>query len=114
MLFHGWAKIKNGIVGIKKMTVAAAFPEVLAYGVYLGEVLFPILIILGLFTRISSIFFAITMSFAIYLAHSGDVFSFSKTGGLVIELPLLYLLASVSLIFLGAGKYSIDAKKGRA
>ncbi|AXK48310.1 GntR family transcriptional regulator [Aliarcobacter trophiarum LMG 25534] len=110
MLFHGIAKFLNGIDGIKFLVTQAGLPEFFAYGVYLGEILFPILIILGLFTRISSLFFALTMVFAIFLAHSSDLFVLGKTGGPVIELPLLYLLASVSIMFIGAGKYSLDAK----
>lgn len=110
MLFHGIFKLFNGIDGIKFLTTKAGFPEFLAYGVYFGEILFPILIILGLYTRISAIFFAATMAFAIYLAHGHEVFALDKTGGPVIELALLYLLASVAILFLGAGKYSFDRK----
>lgn len=110
MLFHGFSKLFNGIDGVKFLVTNAGLPEVVAYGVYLGEVIFPILIILGLFTRISSLFFALTMVFAIFLAHSSDIFTLGKTGGLVIELPLIYLLGAISLMFIGAGKYSLDAR----
>lgn len=110
MLFHGFSKLFNGIDGVKFLVTSAGLPEVVAYGVYFGEIIFPILIILGLFTRISSLFFALTMVFAIFLAHSSDILTLGKTGGLVIELPLIYLLGAVSLMFIGAGKYSFDAK----
>ena len=110
MLFHGFSKLFNGIDGVKFLVTNAGLPEFVAYGVYLGEVIFPILIILGLFTRISSLFFALTMVFAIFLAHCSDIFTLGKTGGLVIELPLIYLLGAISLMFIGAGKYSLDAR----
>ena len=110
MLFHGFFKLFNGIDGIKFLVTNAGLPEFVAYGVYLGEIVFPILIILGLFTRISSLFFALTMVFAIFLAHGSEIFALGKTGGPVIELALLYLLASISIMFIGAGKYSFDAK----
>ena len=110
MLFHGFFKLFNGIDGIKFLVTQAGLPEFFAYGVYLGEILFPILIIIGLFTRISSLFFALTMVFAIFLAHSNDIFALGKTGGPVIELALIYLLASISIMFIGAGKFSLDAK----
>lgn len=110
MLFHGIAKLLNGIGGIKGLVAKAGFPEFLAYGVYFGEILFPILMIIGLYTRISSIFFAGTMAFAIYLAHAHEIFALGKTGAPVIELALIYLLASVAILFLGAGKYSFDKK----
>ena len=61
MLFHGFFKLFNGIDGIKFLVNQAGLPEFFAYGVYFGEIVFPILIIIGLFTRISSLFFALTM-----------------------------------------------------
>ena len=110
MLFHGVFKLFNGIDGIKGLVTQSGLPEFLAYGVYFGEIVFPILIIIGLYTRISSIFFALTMVFAIFLAHSNEIFVLGKTGGPVIELALIYLLTSISIMFIGAGKYSLDAK----
>ena len=110
MLFHGFFKLFNGIDGIKFLVTKAGFPEILAYGIYFGEIVFPILIIIGLYTRISSFFFAVTMFFAIFLAHSGELFVLGKTGAPVIELALIYFLASVSIVFFGAGKFSFDKK----
>lgn len=113
MLFHGYHKLINGIAGIKGLVVKAGLPEFVAYGVYLGEIVFPILIIIGLYTRISSLFFALTMVFAIFLAHGNDLFTLGKTGGPIIELALIYLLTSISLMFIGAGRFSFDGRNRR-
>lgn len=110
MLFHGIAKVLHGIDGIKKGVIASGFPEMLAYGVYLGEILAPILLIFGLFTRISALLMAGTMVFAIMIAHSHEFFILNKFGAPVIELPLLYLFIGLTLVFTGAGKYSLDEK----
>lgn len=110
MLFHGLHKLFSGIDGIKYLVTKAGLPEFIAYGVYMGEVVFPILIILGLFTRLSSLFFALTMVFAIFLAHINDIFILDESGGPIIEMPLLYLLTAISIMFIGAGKYSLDSK----
>ncbi|MFA7083686.1 MAG: DoxX family protein [Arcobacteraceae bacterium] len=110
MLFHGYDKLTNGIDGIKFLVTRDGLPEFLAYGVYVGEVVVPILIIIGLFTRISSIIYAATMLFAIYLAHAQDVFAISEKGAWAIELQALFMLGALALAFLGAGKYSIDKK----
>ncbi|WP_333803733.1 DoxX family protein [Sulfurospirillum sp.] len=111
MLFHGIAKFQGGIDGIKELVVSFGLPSLLAYGVYVGEILMPLLLILGLLTRVSSLIFGGTMLFAIALAHSEMLFAIdAETGGLMIELPLLYLIASIALFFLGAGKFSVDAK----
>ncbi len=115
MLFHGFKKISGGIGGIKGLVVKGGFPEFLAYGVYVGEIIVPVLLILGLFTRLSAFVFAVTMGFAIALAYSGRMLAIdARTGGLMIELPLLYLLAALAVFFLGAGKYSLDSRLGQA
>jgi len=111
MLFHGVKKFNSGVEGMKGLISSAGFPEALVYGTYVGEILVPILLIVGLMTRVSALVYSFTMAFAIYLVHANDIFIINaKTGGLVIELPLLYLLSALALAFLGAGKYSLDAK----
>lgn len=109
MLFHGWAKVVNGIGKIKAMVAKAGFPEFFAYGVYLGEILFPLMIVLGIFVRTSALFVAITMVAAIFLAHSNEIFALEGTGGPVIELALMYLLGSIAIMFIGSGKISIKS-----
>ena len=111
MLFHGIHKALGDINGIKFLVDRAGLPEFVAYGVYVGEIVIPILLIVGLFTRLSAFVFVVNMIFAILLAHSADLFTLGKTGGPVIELPLLYLLGALSIFFIGAGKYSLDYKR---
>jgi len=111
MLFHGYKKAMHGIGMIKSMVVSAGFPEALAYGVYVGEIVAPILIIIGLYTRLSALIFASTMAFAIYLAHASHLFGIdAKTGGLLIETPLLFMMGAISLMFIGGGRYSADGR----
>ncbi|DAB37316.1 MAG TPA: GntR family transcriptional regulator [Sulfurospirillum cavolei] len=111
MLFHGISKFHRGIDGIKAMVVSSGLPSLLAYGVYVGEILVPLLLLVGLMTRVSALYLGATMVFAIALAHSNMLFTINpQSGGLMIELPLLYLITSITLFFLGAGKFSIDEK----
>lgn len=108
MLFHGAAKLMHGVGGLSKGLAAKGLPEFLAYGVYVGEVIAPVLIIVGLYTRISSIIVAGTMVVAIYVAHGHELFTLGKFGAPVIELPFLYLIVAITLLFTGPGKYSIN------
>ena len=111
MLFHGFKKLNYGISGVKALVLQAGLPEFLAYGVYMGELIIPFLLIAGLFTRFSALILSSTMGVAIYLGFTDKLLMLdAKTGGLLIELPLLYLLVSLSIVFLGAGKYSLDRK----
>lgn len=110
MLFHGLDKIINGINGVKHLTVSSGLPEFLAYGVYIGEVLVPIFIILGLYARMASVALAFNMLMAIFLAYGGDLFSLGKHGAPLIELPLFYLVLSIVIFLLGTGKYGVNSK----
>ena len=110
MLFHGLDKIINGIAGIKHLTVSAGLPEFLAYGVYVGEVIVPILILLGVYARVASLVLALNMCFAIFLAYGGSLFKLGEHGAPSFELPLLYLIMSLLIFVFGSGKYAINSK----
>jgi len=108
MLFHGIAKLIHGLSGIENILSANGLPTFLSYGVYTGEVIVPILIIIGYKTRMASAILAANMLFALFLVHSNDIFSLSKTGGWAVELIAIYLLGALTLFFTGAGKYAIS------
>jgi len=110
ILFHGMNKIIYGVGGVKHLLSEAGLPQFLAYGVYVGEVIVPIFLILGLYARVSSLVLAFNMFIAILLAHGGSMFSLSKHGGLVMELPLFYFIVSIVVFILGSGRYSVNNK----
>jgi putative oxidoreductase len=110
ILFHGIEKIMHGINGVKHLTINAGLPEFFAYGVYIGEVIVPIFIILGLYARVASLFLAVNMMMAIFLAFGDSIFELGKHGAPVIELPLFYLVLSVVIFLLGSGKYAVNSK----
>ena len=113
LLLHGVHKLLNGIDNIKQMLTANGLPEVLAYGVYAGEVLGPVLIILGLFTRIGGLLIAANMVLAILLAGMGNLFGISQYGGYALELECFYLFSGLAVAMLGAGRYGIGGAEGR-
>lgn len=110
MFFHGIEKIIHGISGVKQLTVNAGLPEFFAYGVYVGEVVVPIFIVLGLYARVASVFLALNMLMAIFLAYGDSLFSLGKHGAPVIELPFFYLVLSIAIFLLGSGKYAVNSK----
>lgn len=108
ILPHGIAKIPQGIDGIATGLVNAGLPGVLAYGVYVGEVIAPLLLIAGFHTRISALVIAVNMVFAIALVHSADILSLGRNGGVALELQYLYLFAALAAALLGPGRYSLN------
>lgn len=113
ILMHGLAKIFNGIGGISGMVGKFGLPPEFAYLVYVGEVLAPLLVLIGLMTRPAALVIAINMVFAVALAHMGDLFSITKTGGWALELQGMFFIAAVAVALLGAGRYSVGGSSGR-
>lgn len=110
MLLHGIFKLQNGIGMIEGMITEAGLPAFIAYGVYLGEVIAPIFIILGLGTRLAAIVFAGNCLVAALMVHLNDIVSLTGTGGWGVELLGLYFFGAVALIFTGGGKYALSRK----
>ena len=114
MLPHGIHKLINGVGGISNLFASKGIPGFLAYGAYLGEVIAPILVILGFYTRISALVIAGTIVVAVLVAHPDAIFAINgRTGAWGIELQAFYIFGGVAIALLGAGSYSLDAKKGR-
>jgi putative oxidoreductase len=109
LALHGWSKLS----GFKKM--AGGFPDPLKIGhqnslilSVMGEVLCPILIVLGLFTRVGALGSAINMAVAFFLVHRGKL-----TGQGSGEMACLYLAAFVVILIAGSGRFAVDGKSSK-
>ena len=109
MLIHGISKLIHGLEGIKALLTSKGLPSFLAYGTYVGEVIAPLLILIGFRVRLASAVFAFNMLVAMFLAHSSDIFKLSPQDGSAVELIGLYLFGAIALFFTGAGKHSLSA-----
>ena len=103
MLTHGFPKFQTLISGEE-----IHFADPIGLGVIASYILVvfaeffcSILLILGIFTRLSTIPLMFSMFVASFISHSGDPFS-SK------ELSLLYMIIFAYIFIMGGGKYSID------
>lgn len=105
MLLHGIAKLK-GVSFIEGMLSAKGLPAFLAYGVYVTEIIAPVLLIIGYRTRLAAAVFAFGAVFALLLVHSAEIFTLNQHGGWGVELLGLYLFGAVALFFTGGGKYA--------
>lgn len=106
MLFHGVAKIMHpgSLDFIGGMLSANGVPAFFAYGVYIGEVVAPLMVVVGYQARVGGLLIVANMVVALLLAHSGDFFSLTEHGGLAVELQMFYLLSALAVVFLGSGK----------
>ncbi len=74
--------------------------------VIFAEFFCSMLLILGLFTRLACIPLIICMSVALFIANKGDFFGQGQVAA-------LFLICFIVLLFLGAGKVSVDSMIGK-
>jgi putative oxidoreductase len=113
LLFHGISKITGGVSGIVGLVEKAGLPGPLGYFVYVGEVVAPLLLIAGLWTRAAAAVVVINMVVAVYLVHVHDLLTLSKSGGWALELQGFYFFTALVVMLLGAGRFSVGGAGGR-
>lgn len=113
ILLHGVAKISSGVSGMGGMLASHGLPSVLAYLVYVGEIVAPILLIIGLYTRPAAWIIAINMVVALWLVHMKDLLTIGKSGGWVLELQGMFLFGAIAVALLGAGRFSLGGSSGK-
>jgi putative oxidoreductase len=108
ILLHGIAKLKGGVTGITGMVAAQGLPAWLGYAVLIGEVLAPLMLILGFYARIGGALIAINMIVALYLVHRHELFSLGPQGGWAIELQAMLLFSAIAVALMGPGRPGIN------
>ncbi len=109
MLFHGWYKVVHGVGWISEM-LGSLRP--IAAGVYIGELVAPLLIIVGFRTRFAALILAFDMVMAFWLVLRPHLFAVKEIGGgSAVEVEALFLLGALALFFMGGGKYGITGGK---
>jgi len=109
MLFHGVAKIMHpdSLNFIGGTLSSVGLPSFFAYGVYIGEVIAPLMIIVGIFSRYGGLIVVTNMVFAVFLVHTGDVFMLTEHGGWRLELQAFYILSAAAVVLMGSGRFAI-------
>ncbi len=113
MLFHGVHKLMHGFNMIGDMLVKNHLPREMMWGVPVGEVVAPILLILGWMTRPAAALVAFTMVMSIYLVFKDSLFALNEYGAVAYEMNLLYLFGALAILFSGAGRFSVSKGQGK-
>lgn len=81
------------------------------YGVYAGEIVAPILLILGVATRSAAFLYTATMVIAVYLVHPDEVFALGKHGEYALELHVLYIVGALAIALVGSGRFRVPTPR---
>lgn len=114
LIFHGISKVKNGIGWMSGMLASHHIPAFVGYGVYVAEIVAPILLVLGILTRPAALVIAFDLFMAIMLVIGAKTVRPQPPGGaLGGEVELFFLFASVAIFFLGSGRYAVSRGHGK-
>jgi putative oxidoreductase len=111
MIYHGWAKVTDlggTIEGMTGMGVPA--PAVAAIFATVAEFVGGLLMLVGAFTDIAGLMFAIDMLGAITFVHAKNGFSVANGG---IEWPLVLAAAALAIALAGPGRYAVGTPAAR-
>lgn len=101
-LAHGTGKIPPGEGFVQAVTgLGFPLPSLFSWAAGLAEFLGGLLLALGLLTRPAAASVLVTMMIAFFLQHAADPFR-------VRELAFLYGIFALVLLFIGAGRFSLD------
>lgn len=99
---HGWPKLAS--FGEKAETFAdpIGLGPVLSLGlIVFAEVLCALLIMLGVWTRLSTIPLIIGMGVIVFITHGDDLLGKGESG-------LIYMVVFLSILLVGGGRFSLD------
>lgn len=113
LILHGFHKLVTGPHEVAALLTTHGVPGILAVGVYLGELVGPLLVLLGVYTRIGALLIVADMLVAVLVTHGLNVMHLNEYGGWVIELELFYGIGALCVALLGAGAYSAGGKTGK-
>lgn len=96
MILHGVAKVMGGVGGIEGMLVAKGLPGFMAYGVYLGELVGPLMLLIGgAWILPGALLIVGNMVFAVALAHMGHFLQLTNSGGWRLELQAFFFVTAL-------------------
>ncbi len=98
LLLHGWAKIRYGVGWIEGLLVQRGLPGFLAYAVYLGEVVAPLMLLVGFWVVPAAAVVVLNMVVALVLVHQGDWLALNRSGGWALELQAFYLASALVVV----------------
>jgi len=110
ILLHGISKLRNGIGWLDGALANAGLPVFFKYGVYVGELLAPLAVIAGWYSRIGAWLIAVNMLFALGLAHGAELLAFNEHGALELELQYMFFCSAIALALIGPGRHAVNQK----
>jgi putative oxidoreductase len=110
MLFHGIAKVTGSLDFIRRLAESHGLPSWTAYSVYIPELLAPVLLIVGWYSRVGAALILLEMLLILALVHRADFLLLSRSGAWAVETEMFYLMTALVVLLIGPGRYAINRR----
>ena len=110
ILLHGIAKLRGGMGGIVGLVESHGLPGFLGYGVLIGEVFAPLMLIVGFHARIGALHRRHQHDVRLRARAHGRIGKLNEQGGWALELQGMFLFTAIALALLGPGRYSVNGR----
>ena len=106
ILLHGISKLMDptSLNGIAQQLAGMGLPSFVAYDVLIGEIVAPLMAIVGWQARIGGLLMAVNMVVALILVHTSQLWTLNSQGGWTLELQGMFLFGALAIMFLGSGR----------
>lgn len=108
MLIYGINKVIEGTGFIGSLLEQYGLPEIMANGVFIGEIVAPLMLMMGFRTRLAGLIFSFNCLLAIAMAQTQSIFKLNEFGGWSLDLLFIYLMVGIVFYVSGAGKYALS------
>lgn len=108
MLIYGINKIIDGTGFIGSLLEQYGLPKMMANGVFIGEIVAPLMLMIGYRTRLAGLIFSFNCLLAIVMAQTQNLFKLNQFGGWSLDLLFIYLIAGIVFYLSGAGEYALS------
>ena len=95
LLPHGIGKVMGGVGWLVGALEKMGIPGFVAYGVYVGEVLAPLLLLAGIFVVPAALIVMFNMIVAVVLMHMPELMTLNSSGGWALELQAFFFVTAL-------------------
>jgi putative oxidoreductase len=107
LVFHGVFKVEHGIDWMKEPLSRLGLPLSAGYGAYLAELVAPVMLVAGAWTRLAALVVVGDMVMALVTVMGPQILVVNPSGGgWGVEVEAMILCTAIGLFLTGGGKYS--------
>ena len=111
VLLHGIHKLLTGLDPVKSLLSAHHLPEALAYTVYFGEIVGPVLVLIGVFARFGALLIALEVAAFVALGRAAQLLAVASDGAYALETPAALFIGALAVLLLGPGRLAVARGK---